>query len=276
MKLIIAFFMAWGNFITLPCPYKRWDGALKNLMLAFLPSVGAVVAGLWCLLAWALQLLHLPITIQAIALEFYLFAICGFMHLDGFMDCNDAILSRRPLEERQRILKDSNVGAFAVVTLVFLLIAQFTCMVTLAMTSGPARYLFFFLLPILSRGSAGLQVMDHRPIGHSQYKEDWTRPKGGDRAASLIQMGVYIAAAFGIAAYVIRYSVNYSTFSIAGAFGTYLMIPLGALTVCVVTGLIAGTYARRQLGGMSGDIAGYVICWSELGGCLAMSVLVAL
>ena len=37
------------------------------------------------------------------------------------MDCNDAIMSRRPLEERQRILKDSTVGAFAVVTVVFAL-----------------------------------------------------------------------------------------------------------------------------------------------------------
>lgn len=34
------------------------------------------------------------------------------------MDCCDAILSRRDLRERQRILKDSTCGAFRVIALV--------------------------------------------------------------------------------------------------------------------------------------------------------------
>ena len=50
MKLITAFFMAWGNFLTIPCPLKKWDNDLKNNMLAFLPSIGAVVGGVWVLL----------------------------------------------------------------------------------------------------------------------------------------------------------------------------------------------------------------------------------
>ena len=104
MKFVIGFFMAWGNFITLPCPYKRWDGSLKNMMLGFLPSVGAVVGLLWMALLWVVWQLGLPLLIASLVMIFYIFAVCGFMHLDGFMDCNDAILSRRPLEERQRIL----------------------------------------------------------------------------------------------------------------------------------------------------------------------------
>ena len=38
MKLLTGFFMAWGNFLTLPCPLKRWDKDLKNYMLGFLPG----------------------------------------------------------------------------------------------------------------------------------------------------------------------------------------------------------------------------------------------
>ena len=57
MKLITAFFMAWGNFLTIPCPLKKWDNDLKNSMLAFLPSVGAVVGGLWVLLIWLIRTL---------------------------------------------------------------------------------------------------------------------------------------------------------------------------------------------------------------------------
>ena len=47
MRIVTAFFMAWGNFLTLPCPYKKWDGKLKNLMMAFVPAVGAVIGLIW-------------------------------------------------------------------------------------------------------------------------------------------------------------------------------------------------------------------------------------
>ena len=53
--------MAWGNFIVLPCPYKKWDGKLKNLMLAFLPAVGAVIGLLWMALYWVLMQLDIPL-----------------------------------------------------------------------------------------------------------------------------------------------------------------------------------------------------------------------
>ena len=46
MKLITGLFMAWGNFLTVPCPLKKWDNDLKNYMLGFLPSVGLIVGGL--------------------------------------------------------------------------------------------------------------------------------------------------------------------------------------------------------------------------------------
>lgn len=46
--------------------------------------------------------------------------VTGFMHLDGYMDVCDAVLSRRELATRQRILKDSHCGAFAVIGMVLL------------------------------------------------------------------------------------------------------------------------------------------------------------
>lgn len=51
--------------------------------------------------------------------------ITGMLHLDGFMDVCDAILSRRSKEEKLRILKDSATGAFAVIPLVILFFLQF-------------------------------------------------------------------------------------------------------------------------------------------------------
>lgn len=251
MKFIIGFFMAWGNFITLPCPYKRWDSGLKNMMLAFLPSVGAVVGVLWMGVFWLLQALALPPLIISLVMMFYIFAVCGFMHLDGFMDCNDAILSRRPLEERQRILKDSTVGAFAVVTLAFLLLGWFAAMTSALETVGYGELL---VLPVVSRGVSGIHVLTCAPIGHSQYASDYREPgRWKYRAAVIVQMAVIIAA--------------------AACLGEGAGRLLAVSAVVAAAAFLACLYARKQLGGMSGDIAGYTICISELAGIIAIAII---
>ncbi|MGF6376308.1 adenosylcobinamide-GDP ribazoletransferase [Clostridiales Family XIII bacterium PM5-7] len=254
MNYIIGFFMAWGNFITLPCPYKRWESNLKNMMLAFLPSVGIVVGGVWMALYWVCNLLELPPLIVTIVMEFSIFAICGFMHMDGFMDCNDAIMSRRPLEERQRILKDSTVGAFAVVTVVFLLLGWFAAMASVMIDGGEFAYGDLLLIPVISRGIGGLCVLTFKPIGHSQYASDYKEPgRVKYRLAILGQVAAVVALSVWISPDWVK--------------------TIASMAVMAVTGLLACTYARKQLGGMSGDIAGYAICFSEFAGILALAIL---
>ena len=79
MRYVIAFFMAWGNFLTLPCPYKRWDGKLKNLMMVFVPLVGVIIGVLWVMIIWTLRVLDmkygLPDSVVALICTFYIFAI---------------------------------------------------------------------------------------------------------------------------------------------------------------------------------------------------------
>ena len=255
MKFIIGFFMAWGNFITLPCPYKRWDNNLKNMMLAMLPGVGVVVGVLWMVLYAVLDWLVLPPMITSLIMTLYIFMVCGFMHMDGFMDCNDAIMSRRPLEDRQRILKDSLVGAFAVVTAVFLILGWFAAMTT-AITEHSLNSveLNLLLIPVLSRGVSGLHVLTCKPIGHSQYVKDYEdKSRGKYRAALIIQM-LAIAA---IAAF------------LSGDIPKAAAVTAAVVISCTV----AIFYARKNLGGMSGDIAGYGICISELAGMLALAII---
>ena len=243
--------MAWGNFITLPCPYKKWDSNLKNMMLSFLPMVGLVIGVLWMGIYWCMVALEIPVAIAFFVLMFYIFAICGFMHMDGFMDCNDAILSRRPLEERQRILKDSTVGAFAVVTVAFLLIGWYAAMSTAAYKLD---YLDLVLLPVISRGIGGLCVLGYMPIGHSQYVHDYEEPnKGKYIIAVILEMLIITALVF---------------------LGEGMAVkPLICGAVMVIVGLLACLYARRNLGGMSGDVAGYVICLSEFAGIVTLAII---
>jgi len=250
-KLITGFFMAWGNFLTLPCPYKKWNNDLKDMMLSFLPSVGAVAGMVWMLLLWILRLAAIPVPLSAFLMMLCIFGICGFMHLDGFMDCADAILSRRPLEERQRILKDSNVGAFAVAAAIFLMIGWYASMSSAYETLS---YGVIFLIPVMSRTWGGMFVLNFKPIGHSQYASDYERPgRGKNRAALIIEAVIYILFVMAV--------------------GGDPMQVIVTILVETAAALIAGGCAIKQLGGMSGDIAGHIICWCEAAAVAALAVM---
>lgn len=166
-QYLTGFFMAWGNFCALPCPCKRWDTNATPLMLGFLPSVGVIIGAIWAVLYFAAVYFGLPYLVVAFLVTFLPFALCGFLHMDGFMDCSDAILSRRPLEDRQRILKDSHTGAFAVISIVFYILAYFAFTST-AITIG-IDFANMILLVCLSRSVSGLHVLIAKPMQTSQY-----------------------------------------------------------------------------------------------------------
>ena len=42
---ITAFFMAWGMFLSIPCPAKIWDEKARPWQLVYLPLVGLLVGG---------------------------------------------------------------------------------------------------------------------------------------------------------------------------------------------------------------------------------------
>ena len=65
MKIITGLFMAWGNFLSLPCPVKKWDNDLKNYMLGFLPTVGMIIGVLWAGICVAMVWLGFPYLVHA-------------------------------------------------------------------------------------------------------------------------------------------------------------------------------------------------------------------
>lgn len=279
-RLIIGFFMAWGNFFVIPCPHKVWDDSCRNIMLGWLPLFGGIMGGLW-FGAYALALkCGLPVQITALILAVFPFLLSGCIHLDGFMDCSDAILSRRPLEDRQRILKDSHVGAFAVISLGMLLLTCYASMsafssATVLCNTGTleigsaanggkqelAMGAAFIVIPAASRFVAAIDVLSKKSIAHSQY--NGTVKPGGHMAAAMI-IAVCLLLTLGLACV---------TAGISGMSDLQLIcckVFIIELIVC----FIAGVYARRQLGGMSGDIAGYTVTIGETSAMLVLALLI--
>ena len=234
---IYGFFMAWGMFLTIPCPKKIWRESARRKMLACLPLIGLIVGGIWALCAWLGSFLPQPLAALLCAAAPWL--ITGFMHLDGYMDVCDAVLSRRDLETRQRILKDSHCGAFAVICLALLVLCHWAVFLSAeALPLWPLP-----LIPAASRACAALAVLTLRPMSTSQYS---AMTRGG---APVVFAAVVLAAVCGLS--VLLWG------SIA---------PLAA-AVCY---WLAAWYAFRQLDGMSGDVSGFALTIAELGGAAVL------
>lgn len=261
-NLITAFFMAWGNFLSLPCPARLWQDDLRYRMLAMLPAVGLVAGllelGLAALITW----LRVPFAVGALLLLFLLHYVSGFMHLDGFMDVSDAVLSRRDLETRQRILKDSRVGAFAVIAVIFLLLAGYAALFTVtAATFTISGYLPLVVIPIVSRAVSGACVLGFKPLATSQYAAGSEAAHGKEYLVLAGQTILYLVLAAVAAFY-------WDGFGLGGVLAT-----LGPALATGVAAILACLYGRKQLAGMNGDIAGFAICWGELAGLLYMALI---
>ena len=247
---ITAFFMAWGMFLSIPCPCKIWDEKARPWQLVYLPVAGLLVGALWALAAYALGSFDRLPALRAAVLAALPFLLTGFLHLDGFMDCCDAILSRRDLPTRQKILKDSHVGSFAVVCTIFLMLAAFAAVWDFDAKEGWQGLL---LLPVFSRFASSFCVFACRPMQTSQYAGSFAA--GKTKTQRRILLGMYIAVMF------IVFLWLFSKPSCA------LAVAWAGLTT-----ILACRLARRNLGGMSGDIAGFSITLGELSGLLILAI----
>ena len=89
-----------------------------------------------------------PPLLSAAILVVAMVVLTRALHLDGFMDCCDALLGGFDRERRLAILRDSHVGAFAVVGVAALLLLK----VAAIMALPPAgRFWLLNLFPSLSR-----------------------------------------------------------------------------------------------------------------------------
>jgi adenosylcobinamide-GDP ribazoletransferase len=286
MKYLTGFMMAWGNFCSLPCPAKRWDENYRSLMLGFLPFIGLVIGIIWSAVYFGLVYVGFPFFVVAFLITFVPFALCGFMHMDGFMDCCDAIMSRRPLEQRQLILKDSNTGAFAVVGMIFFVLGYF-CFLSTAVTTG-VDFANMVMIVVMSRSVSGLHVLICKPMGQSQYamlhdaeQPEENLPEEEPAEESMTEEGcTELVACDSVETASKKASVKSGVILLLVLLAVITALAfwcsslwLATLIVSAATALgslISIQYAKKNLGGMSGDIAGFGILWGELIGVFAL------
>lgn len=233
--------MCQSMFCAIPCFWHGWDERARGKMLLCLPFVGLEIGLLW----WGAGILSrfLPPLLGAAVLAFFPWIATGALHLDGFLDVVDAVRSCRNLERRREILKDSHVGAFAVIGCMLLGISQYAACASLG--SAPLGLLVW--IPAVSRCCSVLAVNGLAPMQTSQYAGQTHKP--GDlvfpAAVLLLLLG-----------------------GCAALYRLWALVLLGELAVYAL--VLRRGY--RALGGMNGDISGYCLTLSELAACAAMAV----
>jgi adenosylcobinamide-GDP ribazoletransferase len=137
------------RFLTiLPVPgaHHLRDGDWGRATACY-PAVGLLLGAILAGLDWALRWL-LPANVAAALLLFAWVVLTGALHLDGFVDCCDALLAPVPLERRLEILRDIHAGAFGIAGVVLLLLLKYAA---LAAVPTRIRWLVLLHLPMLAR-----------------------------------------------------------------------------------------------------------------------------
>lgn len=247
-KYFRACIMCMSMFCAIPCPYQKWDEDARPLITLFLPVVGAWIGGLWTLCAYLINWLALPVMVGAAILCAFPFLITGGMHMDGYLDVTDAVKSWRDIDERRRILKDPNVGSFAVIAAILLVITQFSLF---ASVKESANLFTLTLIPIVSRTLAGLCVTILRPLTTSEYAGTYRKGVRKSHVAIFTILLLFVIVA-----------------------GFVFLGKYGFASIAIIIGyLLSLRRAFQSLHGMSGDISGYALTFGEMCGIAVFALI---
>ena len=118
MSVIKSLILAFSMYSRIPVPHVWIEEKDMKYTFGFFPLVGVVIGALFS--GWLIFARKFCIgTITSMCVSgVFLLLITGGIHIDGYMDTMDAVHSYGDREKKLEILKDSHIGAFAVIMLV--------------------------------------------------------------------------------------------------------------------------------------------------------------
>lgn len=153
------------------------------------------------------------------------------LHLDGLMDSADALLGGFTRDRRLAILRDPNVGAFAVIGVVCVMLIK---VIAISELPSLGRVSALLLFPCLSRWAMLLTMERYPYVRRRGLGTAFLRGRGRRQLA----LGLAVALLASVA--------------LAGVYGIALLAAASALAWGI------GAWATRLLGGVTGDIYGAV------------------
>ncbi len=240
MRLIRGLVTAFSTYSRIPMPPVDWSEENRGCALYFLPLVGAAAGGVVWFWLFLCKMLEFSSLLQGTVAAALPVLFTGGIHMDGFLDASDALASWQPPAKRLEIMKDSHVGAGAVTACCLYLLLSAGVLGEASDGEAPALALCF----VASRAAGvwtSVTWKTARPGGMLDHFTHTARK----RTAVVVCASVLAACAV-LWMFLLKWK---------GA------LPLLALGICV---LVYRRMARRAFGGVTGDLAGWLIQVSEL------------
>jgi len=248
--------MAFAMYTKIPMPRVDWDAKNMRYMFLFFPIVGALLGALSLVWLHVVQEWTVAPLLAIVGLVLLPILVTGGIHIDGFLDTSDALNSYADTEKKLAILKDPHVGAFGVIRCAVLLLAQ------AGLWAQVAGYRDFWVLAawgfVASRvltGCLALTLPLAKGTGLAHMFAEGANKKPVVRL--LTMLGI-----LAVAGLVMWYWQ-------AGLASELLVA--GIAVVVLLTGLLLWfpRMAKKQFGGITGDLLGYFLQLSELAVLLA-------
>lgn len=222
--LIMAF------FTRLPVPYVEYTEERYLRGLKLIPLLGILMGGI----LYALSFFHLifdQAVVSMILLGGYI-VLTGGLHLDGLADTCDGIFSGRERDRMLEIMKDSHVGSFGVLSMIFF-VAFYMVMY------GQIPYEALVVLPVVGKSA---------PLISAACAE-YVRPSG---------MGKLLVDHCGKIELFMAIIVPTV---VAALLNPWYLISVGVALFSVV---LITTHLKKVLGGITGDTMGMVCEISQM------------
>ncbi len=207
------------------------------------PLVGLVIGGLAGAANTALHWLGVPSSLSAVWTVAVLLLITGALHEDGLADTADGFGGGRTRARKLEIMRDSRIGTYGAVALVVSLGARAAAIFAL---HGHATAALMATCALARSGS--LLVVESNAPARSDGLGAGLAP--GSAASALVAAALALAAGF-------------------------ILLPLATAILATLLTASAGwgmaCFARRQIGGYTGDVLGATIAGIE---CLVLTVCV--
>lgn len=231
-------------------PQFEWKDEDMRCALCFFPWVGAVIGVLWYLWRWLCDRFAVGNLCYAAVGTVIPILVTGGFHVDGFLDTCDALHSYQPRERKLEILKDSHIGAFAVIMLALyglIFLGSFSEIRSLSAIAVAGAGCF------LSRALSGIAV-----VSFPSAKQEGTLYLFSDKAHKRE----------------VR-TVLYGQGILCIGFMLWTSLLTGGIAVVVALLTFAYYYHRskKEFGGITGDTAGYFVTLCE--GCVLIAAAIA-
>lgn len=244
-KVWNSFKIAFAMYSRIPMPMAEWTEENISYAMCFFPWIGMVIGavsyGIFYLKSLACeQGILLDDLFWTALLVLTPILITGGIHMDGFLDTQDALSSYQPKEKRLEILKDSHAGAFAIISCAVYMVLYLGVYSSLTIRSIKVIAFSF----VLSRTLSGLSVITFPQA----------RKKG--LVATFSQNAAKQASKWVLTGYLVILCVVMLM--------TGRWMGLTALAVAALTFLYYYRMSKEKFGGITGDLAGYFLQMCEL------------